>query len=272
MGLPYAVSYPTSYAYGGAFPPNFTWGLGTAAYQIEGGWESDGRGPSIWDAFTGSGGVEPNPGMEVPGDTGEIACDHYHRWRDDIALMSSLGLRAYRFSISWSRLLPNGTLAGGTNEPGISFYSELIDGLLAAGITPYVTLYHWDLPQALQTHALPGWLSREVVNHFADFAELCFRRFGDRVRMWTTFNGARHPDQPRSREPRAPAAHFSSPTRAPQRRGRSPFLGTALARRRRASRSQTSAGTRTWRGIMCSSRTPKQCAASERARKQLQLR
>lgn len=266
MGLPYAVSYPTSYAYGGAFPPNFTWGLGTAAYQIEGGWESDGRGPSIWDAFTGSGGVEPNPGMEVPGDTGEIACDHYHRWRDDIALMSSLGLRAYRFSISWSRLLPNGTLAGGTNERGISFYSELIDGLLAAGITPYVTLYHWDLPQALQTHALPGWLSREVVNHFADFAELCFRRFGDRVRMWTTFNGARHPDQPWSREPRAPAAHFSSPTRAPQRRGRSPFLGTALARRRRASRSQTSAGTRTWRGIMCSSRTPKQCAASERAR------
>ena len=104
------------------------------------------------------------------------------------------------------------------------------------------------------------------MNHFADFAELCFRRFGDRVRMWTTLNGARHPDQPRSREPRAPAAHFSSPTRAPQRRGRSPFLGTALARRRRASRSQTSAGTRTWRGIMCSSRTPKQCAASERAR------
>ena len=210
FALPYRGTYPQSYTYGGAFPVNFTWGLGTAAYQIEGAWDADGRGPSIWDTFTGSGGTQPNPGMEAVGDTGEVACDHYHRWRDDIALMASLGLRAYRFSISWTRLLPNGTLAGGVNEAGIAFYSRLIDGLLAAGIRPYVTLYHWDLPQTLQTHALPGWLSREVVPHFADFAELCFRRFGRRVRMWTTFNGACQPSD-RARSARASRRPHSSP-------------------------------------------------------------
>ena len=149
LSLPYVGTYPSRYVAGGAFPANFTWGLGTASYQIEGAWDEDGRGVSIWDTFSGSGNSAPNPGHEVKGDTGAVACDHYHRVKEDVALMVSLGLRNYRFSIAWPRLLPNGTTAGGVNTKGVDFYHTLIDELLAKDIEPWVTLYHWDLPQAL---------------------------------------------------------------------------------------------------------------------------
>ena len=186
--MPYRGSYPKHYAAGGAFPAGFVWGLGTAAYQVEGAWDEDGRGASIWDSFSGADGAAPNPGHEVPGDSGAVACDHYHRAQEDVALMASLGLKAYRFSISWPRLLPNGTLAGSVNQQGAAFYDGLIDALLRHGIEPYVTLYHWDLPAALQTPASPGWLDASIVPHFRAFAKLCFGLYGDRVRYWTTFN------------------------------------------------------------------------------------
>ena len=189
IALPYRGSYPRAYVHEGGFPDGFVWGVGTAAYQIEGGYDEGGRGASIWDTFSGAGGSTPNEGMEVPA-TGDVACDHYHRWKEDVALMASLGLRNYRFSISWPRLLPNGTLAGGVNEEGVAFYLRLIEELLAHDIEPYVTLYHWDLPQALQTASLPGWLDRRLVGLFGEYAELCFSRFGDRVKYWTTFNEA----------------------------------------------------------------------------------
>ena len=148
--MPYNGAYPSSYAPGGQFPDDFVWGLGTAAYQIEGAWNEDGRGVSIWDTFSGSGSLEPNEGHEVKGDSGAVTCDHYHRMEEDVKLMASLGLKNYRFSIAWPRLLPNGTLAGGINQKGVDFYHRLIDALKAHGIEPFVTLYHWDLPQALQ--------------------------------------------------------------------------------------------------------------------------
>ena len=155
--LPYRGFYPHTYTYDVAgFPEGFVWGLGTAAYQVEGGWNEGGRGPSIWDTYSGADGSAPNPMMEAIGDTGAVACDHYHRWSSDVALMAGLGLRHYRFSISWPRLLPNGTLAGGINEQGVAFYSALIDALLAHNITPFVTLYHWDLPQACTEHPTPS--------------------------------------------------------------------------------------------------------------------
>jgi beta-glucosidase len=188
--MPYRGLYPSSYVPGGKFPDDFIWGLGTAAYQIEGAWDEDGRGPSIWDTFSGAGSYEPNEGHEVKSDSGAVTCDHYHRMEEDVRLMASLGLKNYRFSISWPRLLPTGTLAGGINQKGVAFYHRLIDALRAHGITPFVTLFHWDLPQALQTPALRGWLDRRIVPHFRVFAELCFEQYGDKVRYWTTFNEA----------------------------------------------------------------------------------
>ncbi len=161
-----------------AFPEGFVWGAATAAYQIEGAWNEDGKGPSIWDEFTHT------PGKIKHGDTGDVACDHYHRYREDVALMKSLGLKAYRFSVSWPRVLPQGK--GAVNEAGLDFYSRLIDELLTAGITPTPTLYHWDLPLAL--HHLGGWPNVDTAGWFADYAELCFRRFGDRVSRWITLN------------------------------------------------------------------------------------
>jgi len=160
------------------FPDAFLWGAATAAYQIEGAWDEDGKGPSIWDVFTHT------PGKIEGGDTGDVACDHYHRYREDVALMRSLGLKAYRFSISWPRVLPEGT--GRVNEAGVDFYSRLVDELLAADIRPAATLYHWDLPLAL--HRRGGWPNPETAKWFADYAELCFRRLGDRVKMWITLN------------------------------------------------------------------------------------
>lgn len=163
------------------FPPNFVWGAATAAAQIEGAWMADGRGPSIWDAFAHT------PGKTNLNQTGDVSCDHYHRMEEDVALMKAMGLKAYRFSFSWSRLMPLGR--GAVNEAGVAFYNRLIDALLAAGITPWVTLYHWDLPLALQME-LDGLLNPEIADHFARYAELCFERFGDRVKNWITFNEA----------------------------------------------------------------------------------
>jgi beta-glucosidase len=166
------------------FPDGFEWGAATAAYQIEGAAFEDGKGLSIWDVFS------HQPGRVVEGQTGDVACDHYHRYREDVALMRELGLQTYRFSISWPRVLPFGRAGtGGTgdaNEKGIDFYSRLVDALLEAGIRPCATLYHWDLPQALQD--LGGWASRDTAARFADYASLMFERLGDRVTRWITHN------------------------------------------------------------------------------------
>lgn len=161
------------------FPDNFLWGVATAAYQIEGAARVGGRGASIWDAFAHT------PGRVENGDHGDVACDHYHRWREDIALMKAMGLGCYRFSIAWPRVLPQGH--GEPNEEGLAFYDALIDGLLANGIQPWVTLYHWDLPLALQIEE-DGLLNPRIAERFVEYARLCFARFGDRVKHWITFN------------------------------------------------------------------------------------
>lgn len=160
------------------FPPGFLWGAATSAYQIEGGWNADGKGESIWDRFCHT------PDHIENDDTGDVACDHYHRWREDVTLMRRLGLQAYRFSVSWPRVIPAGR--GAVNPPGLDFYDRLVDALLAAGIQPFVTLYHWDLPQALQDRG--GWGVRDTCGYFADYADRLARRLGDRVRYWATFN------------------------------------------------------------------------------------
>ena len=161
------------------FPKHFTWGTATSSYQIEGAATKDGKGPSIWDAFSSI------PGKVYHGDTGLVACDHYHRFKEDIQLMKNMGVRAYRFSISWPRVMPTGK--DHINEAGIQFYQNLIDELLAADIIPWVTLYHWDLPLALQLEE-DGWLGKAIPNYFAAYADLCFARFGDRVKHWITLN------------------------------------------------------------------------------------
>ena len=161
-----------------AFPDDFVWGAATAAYQIEGAANEDGRGASIWDTFSHT------PGKTANGDTGDVACDHYHRWEEDIRIMSDLGLTAYRFSIAWPRILPNGR--GEVNEAGLAFYDRLVDGLLAAGIEPWVTLYHWDLPQALEDEG--GWANRATIDAFVQYTDVVTRRLGDRVSNWITIN------------------------------------------------------------------------------------
>ncbi|MGJ4854475.1 GH1 family beta-glucosidase [Labrys sp. La1] len=160
------------------FPKGFVFGAATAAYQIEGAHDLDGKSESIWDRFC------RKPGVIVDASSGEVACDHYHLWRKDIAVMKQLGLDAYRFSVAWTRILPEGT--GTPNTEGIAFYDRLIDGLLEAGIEPYLTLYHWDLPQLLQDRG--GWYNRETSEHFAAYASVVARAFGDRVKHWTTLN------------------------------------------------------------------------------------
>ncbi|XVX21194.1 GH1 family beta-glucosidase [Actinomycetota bacterium] len=160
------------------FPRSFLWGAATASYQIEGAATEDGRGPSIWDTFSRT------PGKVLGGDTGDVACDHYHRVPEDIGLMKELGLEAYRFSIAWPRIMPEGT--GAVNQAGIDFYSRLVDQLLAGGIRPFVTLYHWDLPQALDDRG--GWLNRDIADWFADYTATIVGALGDRVTNWTTLN------------------------------------------------------------------------------------
>ena len=161
-----------------SLPPGFVLGAATAAYQIEGAAGEDGRTPSIWDTFSHT------PGKIVGGDTGDVACDHYHRMPEDIASMAELGLHAYRFSVSWTRVLPHG--ASTVNPAGIDFYSRLVDELLAHGISPYLTVYHWDLPQELQDTG--GWTNRETAYRFAEFASVLGDRLGDRVATWITLN------------------------------------------------------------------------------------
>jgi len=160
------------------FPKNFLWGTATAAYQIEGAWKEDGKGESIWDRFAHT------PGKIKNGDTGDIAGDSYHRWHEDIALMRAMNLNSYRFSISWPRIQPGGS--GAANSRGIDYYSRLVDALLQARIRPLVTLYHWDLPQALEDAG--GWPDRDTASRFADYVELAARAFGDRVSDWLLFN------------------------------------------------------------------------------------
>ncbi|HVR81018.1 MAG TPA: GH1 family beta-glucosidase [Luteimonas sp.] len=161
-----------------AFPEGFLWGAATAAHQIEGSPLADGAGPSIWTRFAHT------PGMTLNGDTGDIACDHYHRWRDDVRLMRELGLTAYRFSVSWPRVLPEGT--GRINQPGLDFYSRLVDELLANDIEPLLTLYHWDLPAALDDRG--GWLNRDCADWFAEYGRVLYRALDGRVKKWVTLN------------------------------------------------------------------------------------
>jgi beta-glucosidase len=160
------------------FPAGFLWGAATSAYQIEGATRADGRGESIWDTFC------RQPGRVHAGDTGDVAADHYHRWREDVALMADLGLGAYRFSVAWPRIQPDGT--GPADRRGLGFYERLVDHLLERGIEPWVTLYHWDLPQALEDAG--GWPGRDVAGRFSDYAELVYGALHDRVRWWTTLN------------------------------------------------------------------------------------
>jgi beta-glucosidase len=161
-----------------SFPDGFLWGASTAAYQIEGAVREDGRGASIWDTFTRL------PGMILGDDTGDVACDHYHRWPEDVALMRELGLGAYRLSTAWPRILPEGR--GQVNAKGLEFYDRLVDAVMAADIEPWICLYHWDLPQTLEYRG--GWQNRDVASWFADYAQLTVRRLGDRVKHWATFN------------------------------------------------------------------------------------
>ncbi len=160
------------------FPENFLWGCATSAYQVEGSPLADGAGPSIWQRFVHT------PNRVVDGETGDVACDHYRRYPGDVELMRELGLNAYRFSIAWGRVLPEGT--GRVNPAGLGFYERLVDRLLAAGIQPLATLYHWDLPAALDDRG--GWLNRDSAHWFAEYADVVFRRLDDRVQLWATLN------------------------------------------------------------------------------------
>jgi beta-glucosidase len=160
------------------FPPGFLWGAATSAYQIEGSPLADGAGPNIWHRFTHT------PGATESGETGDVACDHYRRYESDVLLMRELGLSAYRFSIAWARVLPSGR--GAVNLPGLAFYDRLVDRLLAQGIAPTATLYHWDLPAALDDQG--GWLNRDIAGWFGDYAAVVVRKLGDRVALWSTLN------------------------------------------------------------------------------------
>ncbi|WP_446216300.1 GH1 family beta-glucosidase [Micromonospora sp. IBHARD004] len=160
------------------FPTGFRWGASTAAYQIEGAVDADGRGPSIWDTFAHS------PGRIADGSTGDVACDHYHRYAEDVALLAGLGVSAYRFSIAWPRVQPTG--AGAANPAGLDFYERLVDELLGHGVDPVATLFHWDLPQAVEDAG--GWLNRDTAACFAEYADLVAARLGDRVKLWITLN------------------------------------------------------------------------------------
>jgi len=160
------------------FPAGFQWGTATASYQIEGAWQEDGKGESIWDRFAHT------PGKIRNGHTGDVACDSYHRFAEDIALVRAMNQTSYRFSIAWPRIQPTG--AGSANPKGLDYYRRLVDGLLDAGIRPFPTLYHWDLPQALEDRG--GWPERDTAGRFADYAELVVRALGDRVAHWMIFN------------------------------------------------------------------------------------
>ncbi|WP_019243332.1 MULTISPECIES: glycoside hydrolase family 1 protein [Bacillus] len=162
------------------FPKDFLFGAASASYQVEGAWNVDGKGETNWDVFS------KIPGKTFENTNGDVAVDHYHRYKEDVKLMAEMGLESYRFSISWARIIPDGD--GEVNEKGIQFYNNLIDECLKYGIVPFVTLYHWDLPQTLE--AAGGWVNKRTVDAFAKYAEVCFKAFGDRVKHWITFNEA----------------------------------------------------------------------------------
>ncbi|KAL6655346.1 hypothetical protein ACP70R_006172 [Stipagrostis hirtigluma subsp. patula] len=164
-----------------SFPKGFIFGTGSASYQYEGAYKEGGKGPSIWDTYTHI------PGKILNNDTGDVALDFYHRYKEDVKLLKDMNMDAFRFSIAWTRILPNGSLSGGVNKEGVAFYNSLIDEVIANGLTPYVTIFHWDTPQALESK-YGGFLSEKIIKDYVDFAEVCFREFGDRVKYWTTFN------------------------------------------------------------------------------------
>jgi beta-glucosidase len=164
------------------FPEDFIFGSATSAYQVEGGAHEDGRGPSIWDTFS-----EKYPEKIKDGSNGSVADNSYHLYKEDVALLHQIGFNAYRFSISWSRILPRGNLKGGINQAGIDYYNNLINELLSKGIKPFATMFHWDTPQALED-AYGGFRGAEIVNDFRDYADICFKNFGDRVKHWMTLN------------------------------------------------------------------------------------
>jgi beta-glucosidase len=165
-----------------SFPDGFVFGTASSAYQYEGGATEGGRGPSIWDTFT-----HQHPEKIADRSNGDVAVDSYHLYKEDVRLMKDMGMDAYRFSISWSRILPNGSLSGGINREGVNYYNNLINELLSKGMQPYGTLFHWDSPQALEDK-YEGFLSPNIVNDFKDYADVCFKEFGDRVKRWITFN------------------------------------------------------------------------------------
>lgn len=178
MPQPVGRVYVGSMTFETTFPDGFLWGAATASYQIEGAVDEDGRLPSIWDTFSAE------PGKVLGGESGAVACDHYHRVPQDVALMKELGLDAYRFSVAWPRVIPTGT--GAVNQAGLDFYSRLVDTLLDSGIRPFVTLYHWDLPQTLGDRG--GWLNRDIKDWFAEYTSTVVSALGDRVKNWTTLN------------------------------------------------------------------------------------
>ena len=178
VGLPQTLRPGVAMADDNAFPADFVWGASTASYQIEGAVDVDGRGKSVWDVFSHT------PGRVKNGDTGDVACDHYHRWLEDVEWLARGGFNAYRFSVAWPRILPTGT--GAVEARGLDFYDRLVDGLIARGVTPWLCLYHWDLPQALQDEG--GWTHRDTADKFADYARVVARRLADRVKHWVMFN------------------------------------------------------------------------------------
>jgi beta-glucosidase len=180
IGLPRALPPSPALAKDNAFPADFVWGASTSSYQMEGAVDADGRGKSIWDIFCHT------PGKVKGGDTGDVACDHYHRWPEDVEWLQRGGFSAYRFSMAWPRIMPAG--AGAVEARGLDFYDRLVDGLLARSVAPWLCLYHWDLPQALQDQG--GWLHRDIADKFADYARVVAKRLGDRVRHWAMFNEA----------------------------------------------------------------------------------
>ncbi|MED6211806.1 hypothetical protein PIB30_077057 [Stylosanthes scabra] len=165
-----------------SFPAGFIFGTTSSSYQVEGAWKEDGKGPNTWDNFTHS-----HPELIHDRSTGDIATDQYHRYKEDIKIMKDMNTDAYRFSISWARILPKGKVSGGINQEGIEYYDNLINELLANGMKPFVTLFHWDLPQALQDE-YKGFSSPNITKDFQEYADICFKSFGDRVKHWITLN------------------------------------------------------------------------------------